>query len=123
MGIRHLKYASEEGLGRIDLDEIHIQGCTIDSVKPLSFEYPPRDIEGLSPHENIQIVNGNPCSNCIASLASYLHGYIDKRIIERATQGVDILIGGKAESKNSGTEIAIGNCLKRYQGKIPFVSG
>jgi uncharacterized protein (DUF362 family) len=123
MNIRHLRYASEEGLGTINLDEINIQGETIESVKPNSYDYPPKEIEGLSPYENIKIVNGNPCSNCIASLASYLHGYIDKQVIERATQSVDILIGGKAKSKNSGTEIAIGNCLKRYRGKIPFVSG
>jgi hypothetical protein len=123
MDIRHIRYAHEAGLGTINLDEIEIQGETIESVKPDSYQYPPQEIEGLSPFENIKIVNGNPCSNCIASLASYLHGYIDKEIIKRATHRIDILIGKKAKSRDTGNEIAIGNCLERYHGKIPFVSG
>ncbi len=123
MDIRHIRYAYEAGLGTANLDEIEIQGETIASVKPDTYQYPPQEIEGLSPFESIKIVNGNPCSNCIASLASYLHGYIDKGVIKRATHSIDILIGKRAKSRDTGKEIAIGNCLKRYRGKIPFVSG
>ena len=36
---------------------------------------------------------------------------------------MEILIGGKARSRGSGNEIAIGNCLEKYRGKLPFVSG
>ncbi len=123
LDIRHIKYAYKAGLGTAVLDEIEVLGEKIESVKPDSFEYPPMEIKDLSPYENIRIVDGNPCSNCIASLASYLHGYIDRGIIEEATDRVDILIGRKAKSKKTGKEIAIGNCLQRYRGKIPFVSG
>ena len=98
-------------------------GEQIESVEPDSYEYPPMEIRDLSPYESIRIVDGNPCTNCIASLASYLHGYIDRGIIENATERVDILIGRRAKSKKTGREIAIGNCLQRYRGKIPFVSG
>jgi uncharacterized protein (DUF362 family) len=121
--IRHIRYAYEAGLGRIEPDEIEVFGESIDSVKPDSWELPPLTLEGLSPFEEIQIVDGKPCSNCIASLASYLHGYIDKKIIEEATSNVKILIGGKAKSSGNGKEIAIGNCLEKYRGKLPFVSG
>ncbi|HEB30064.1 MAG TPA: DUF362 domain-containing protein [Spirochaetes bacterium] len=121
--IRHIQYAYEAGLGKIDLDDIEVAGESIESVKPVSWELPPLTIEALSPFNEIRIVNGNPCSNCIASLASYLHGYIDKKIIEEATTNVEILIGKKAVSSGSGKEIAIGNCLERYRGKLPFVSG
>jgi uncharacterized protein (DUF362 family) len=121
--IRHIQYAFEAGLGSIDLDSIEVAGESIESVKPASWELPPLTIEGLSPFNEIRIVNGNPCSNCIASLASYLHGYIDKKIIEEATENVEILVGGKARSSGSGKEIAIGNCLEKYHGKLPFVSG
>lgn len=121
--IRHIQYAYEAGLGSIDLDGIEVVGESIESVKPVSWELPPLTIEALSPFNEIRIVNGNPCSNCIASLASYLHGYIDKKIIEEATTNVEILIGGKARSSGSGKEIAIGNCLEKYRGKLPFVSG
>jgi|GEM_PF-915231 len=123
MDIRHIRYAHEAGLGTANLDEITVLGEEINTVKPDSYKYPPMNIEDLSPYETIRIVNGNPCTNCIASLASYLHGYIDTGIIERATERVDILIGGKAKSRKTGKEIAIGNCLQRYRGKIPFVSG
>jgi uncharacterized protein (DUF362 family) len=123
MDIRHIKYAQEASLGTADLNEIAILGENIESVKPESYKYPPMQIEGLSPFNAIRIVNGNPCTNCIASIASYLHGYIDTEIIEHATERVDILIGGKAKPRNTGREIAIGNCLQRYRGKIPFVSG
>jgi uncharacterized protein (DUF362 family) len=121
--IRHLAFARDAGLGIMDSSRIEILGPAIDEVMPASYEFPPQTIESLSPFESIRIVNGNPCSNCIASLASYLHGYIDTRIIDEATHKLDILIGGKAESRGTGREIAIGNCLKRYRGKLPFVSG
>lgn len=121
--IRHLEYASLAGLGTIDKNEIEVTGESVEAVKPDLYECPPQKIEKLSPYENIKIINGNPCSNCIASLASYLHGYIDKKIIERATSNIEILIGGKARSSGTGREIAIGNCLKKYHGKLPFVSG
>ncbi len=74
----------------IELDEITVLGEEIDMGKPDSYKYPPMDIEDLSPYESIRIVNGNPCTNCIASLASYLHGYIDTGVIESATQRVDM---------------------------------
>jgi hypothetical protein len=121
--IRHLALASEAGLGTTDIESIRIAGPAIDEVRPESYEFPPRSLEGLSPYEDIRVVNGNPCSNCIASLASYLHGYIDRRVVEEATHRVDILVGKKAKSENRGGEIAIGNCLRRYRGKIPFVPG
>jgi uncharacterized protein (DUF362 family) len=123
MDIRHIRYAHEAGLGTANLNEITLLGDEVDTVKPDSYEYPPMEIEDLSPYDAIRIVNGNPCTNCIASLASYLHGYIDTGIIEEATERVDILIGRKAKSRKTGKEIAIGNCLKRYRGSIPFVSG
>jgi uncharacterized protein (DUF362 family) len=123
MDIRHIRYAHEAGLGTADKNRISVLGESIETVKPRSYAYPPMDMKDLSPFDSIRIVNGNPCTNCIASLASYLHGYIDIEIVERATEQVDILIGAKAESKKTGKEIAIGNCLNRYRGKIPFVSG
>lgn len=121
--IRHIQIAAEQGLGQIDIDKIEIIGENLKSVLSSTFKTPPLRIEDLSPFKNIKINAGNPCSNCIASLASYLHGYIDKSIIDKATHNVDILIGAKSKSLGTGTEIAIGNCLKRYRGKIPFVSG
>ncbi len=121
--IRHIQIAAEQGLGQIKMDKIEIIGESLESTGTTTFKIPPLRIEDLSPFENIKISAGNPCSNCIASVASYLHGYIDKSIIDKATHNVDLLIGAKAKSLGTGTEIAIGNCLKRYKGKIPFVSG
>jgi uncharacterized protein (DUF362 family) len=121
--IRHILYAHEAGMGTLKKDDIGVVGEVVEEVMPESFEFPPLTVEALSPFEPIRVVNGNPCSNCIASLASYLHGYIDRKIIERATHSLDLLIGGKARSRGTGSEIAIGNCLERYRGKLPFVSG
>jgi uncharacterized protein (DUF362 family) len=121
--IRHIVYAHEAGIGIIEGDQIGVVGEAIEEVMPESFEFPPLTVEALSPFEAIRVVNGNPCSNCIASLASYLHGYIDRKIVERATHSLDLLIGGRALSRGTGSEIAIGNCLERYRGKLPFVSG
>ena len=121
--IKHLKLAYENGLGKIKPDEIEIVGEKLEDVMPEHFDKPPATIEGISPYENIKVVAGGPCSNCIATLASYLHGYIRKDAIENATHEVKILIGAKAKAEFTGNEIAIGNCLKRYEGKIPFCPG
>lgn len=121
--IRHLSLAGEAGIGTINLSDVEIKGERPEDVAPPSFEFPPLSIEDLSPYDSIKVSSGNPCSNCIASLASYLHGYIDRRIIDEATHRVKILIGAKAKSTGSGDEIAIGNCLKKYRGKLPFVPG
>lgn len=121
--IRHIKLAAETGLGTIDFDKIEIVGQTLENVIPEHFQKPPRSIEGLSPYSQIQVIPGNPCSNCVAGLASYLHGYLPKEKVAQAVSQVEILIGAKAKSKMTGREIAIGNCLKRYKGKLPFISG
>lgn len=121
--IRHFALAEEAGIGTMDLSAIEIRGAKLEDVTPPSYELPPLSVEDLSPYESIKVTPGNPCSNCIASLASYLHGYIDGKIIEKATHRVNILIGAKAKSSGKGDEIAIGNCLKKYRGKIPFVPG
>lgn len=121
--IWHLKFASEAGLGTLDSNDIEIAGETIENVRCEKFELPLMKIEGLSPYENIHVVDGKPCSQCVAGLASYLYGYIRKDIIDNALKEVKILIGAKAKATGTGNEIALGNCLKRYEGKIPFVGG
>jgi uncharacterized protein (DUF362 family) len=121
--VRHIKLAAEAGLGTIDLDEIEIVGERLENVMPHHFEHPPASIEGLSPYDNIHIVNGKPCSNCMSSLASYLHAWLPKKLVDEATSDVEILLGAKAKMKGTGKEIALGNCLKRYEGKIPFIPG
>ena len=122
-GIRHLSVAYETGIGEMDPSAIRINGERLEEVKPSGFEFPPLTLEELSPYDRIKVQAGNPCSNCIASLASYLHGYIDKRVIDEATHDVTVLIGAKAKSRGTGDEIAIGNCLKKYDGTLPFVGG
>lgn len=82
----------------MDSSAIRINGEPLEEVKPTDFEFPPFTLEDLSPFGIIKVTAGNPCSNCIASLASYLHGYIDKKIIDEATNDINILIGAKAES-------------------------
>jgi uncharacterized protein (DUF362 family) len=121
--IRHIVLADEAGLGTMDVRRIDVTGERLESVIPPHYEKPPTSIEGLSPFESIRIVNGKPCSNCIASLASYLYGYIDRSKVDAAIGGVTILVGAKARPKGTGNEIAIGNCLKRYYGKLPYVPG
>jgi uncharacterized protein (DUF362 family) len=121
--IRHIVLASEAGLGTMDVENIAVVGEKLDTVIADSYETPPTRIEDLSPFEEINIVNGSPCSNCIASLASYLHGYIDKENVYSAISELTILIGAKAKSRGTGKEIAIGNCLKRYLGELPYVPG
>jgi hypothetical protein len=121
--VRHLVLAAEAGLGTIDEKGIALAGESVDAVRPETWEFPPLSLEELSPHPRFEIVDGKPCSNCIASVASCLHGYLDKRIVERATHDVSVLVGAKAAARGTGNEIAIGNRLERYRGKIPFVSG
>ena len=121
--IRHIKLAAEAGLGTMDLDEIEIRGQELKSVIPEHFEKPPSTIEGISPYDNIHIVNGKPCSNCIVSLASYLHVWVPKELVKQAASELRILIGPKAKMQGTGNEIALGNCLKRYQGKLPYIPG
>jgi len=121
--IRHLQIAYEAGLGEIEAAAVSIRGERLEDVTPDTYEFPPLRIEDISPYEKIKVTPGGPCSNCIASLASYLHGYIDKHVIDEATHNITILIGAKARSRGTGNEIAIGRCLERYEGKLPFVGG
>ena len=121
--IRHIKLAAEANLGTMDFDEIEIRGEKLKKVIPEHFEKPPSTIEGISPYDKIHIVVGKPCSNCIVSLASYLHAWLPKDVVEEATSEVRILIGPKARMQGTGNEIALGNCLKRYKGKLPYISG
>ena len=121
--IRHIKRAAEAGLGTMNLDEIEMRGEKLKNVIPEHFEKPPSTIEGISPYDNIHIVNGKPCSNCIVGLASYLHAWIPKELAKQAKSELRILLGPKAKMQGGGNEIALGNCLKRYQGKLPYIPG
>ncbi len=121
--IRHIRLAAEAGLGTMHVDRIEVIGDPLEALIPESYTRPPDKIEDISPFDRISIVNGNPCSNCIASLASYLHGYIDTNAVYQAISDISILIGKKATPQGQGKEIAIGNCLRRYQGKLPYVPG
>ncbi len=121
--IRHIVLAAEAGLGTMRTENIEVVGEGVESLIPDSYDAPPGKIEDVSPFDVIKIVNGSPCSNCIASLASYLHAYIDKNAVYQAISDVSILIGGKAKPQGSGKEVAIGNCLRRYRGKLPYVPG
>jgi len=113
----------KNGLGRIKPEQIEIAGESLQDVTPDEFEKPPTTLEGISPYEKIKVVPGRPCSNCIAGLASYLHGYVNKDIVNKAFNEIKILVGAGAEAEYTGNEIAIGNCLKKYDGKIPYCPG
>ncbi|MFH0796572.1 MAG: DUF362 domain-containing protein [Candidatus Omnitrophota bacterium] len=121
--VKHIKLAGEQGLGKIDPGDIEVSGERLEEVTPESFEKPPLTIEGISPYKEIKVVAGNPCSNCVAGLASYLHGYLRKEVVGKSVRSIKILIGARAKARLTGDEIALGNCLKRYQGKIPFCPG
>jgi hypothetical protein len=121
--IRHIKLAAEANLGTMNFDEIEIQGEKLERVIPEYFEKPPSTIEEISPYQKIRIVNGNPCSNCIVGLASYLHAWVPKELATHTKSELRILLGPRARMRRKGNEIALGNCLKRYKGKIPYISG
>jgi len=121
--VKHIKLAAEAGLGTIDFERIEVIGKKLEDVIPRHFKGPPMSIEGISPYEKVRIVAGSPCSNCVIGLASYLHAWIPKDVIKEATCKVQILIGAKARMEGTGNEIALGNCLKKYEGKIPYIPG
>jgi len=121
--VAHIKLAADAGLGLIDTERIEIVGERIEDVLPESFEKPPMSIEGISPYECIQVVDGKPCSNCIVALASFLHAFLKRDAIENATAEVRILVGAKAQPMWTGNELAIGNCLRRYRGELPWCPG
>jgi len=121
--IKYLRLAWEHGCGNIDMEKIEILGADPDQVAPDKYEMPPTSVEGMSPDKKIEIAAGGPCSNCIAVLAACLNCYLDRKKIEAGTHSVRILLGARAQMKATGNEIAVGNCLKRYKGKIPFIPG
>lgn len=43
--------------------------------------------------------------------------------MKQVTFEVRILIGTKAQMQGTGNEIALGNCLKKYKGKLSYISG
>ncbi|MBO3832135.1 MAG: DUF362 domain-containing protein [Candidatus Brockarchaeota archaeon] len=126
MGIEHIRYAHELGLGEIDPKKIELVGITLEQlvkegkasrkifVMPLA-----KPARLLKRARNVKLVQGNVCSGCEKKLSIA----IKKIGIRQIAKGpkMAIVIGRGAKPLDGRINIIIGRCLQEYRDKGIFV--
>jgi len=103
---KHIRKAAEIGLGEGDIKKINFVG---DEVAVVSKKFEPADSR-ISPHPDIALIDGKPCSSCINSVWTTLHSLKDI-----PTEVVTIALGSQINEDmiGSGEIIAMGDCAVR----------
>lgn len=107
--IRHLRFAQEDGLGTIDIDEIHIAGIDL-KKENLRFHLPPR-----SPPEfpGVKLILGENCGDCVGPYTVALTRMEKGGLLERL-RGITVALG-KNITPPEGRFIAVGKCAEHLK--------
>ncbi|MEM2965016.1 MAG: DUF362 domain-containing protein [Candidatus Bathyarchaeia archaeon] len=107
--IRHLRFAHEDGLGVINMDEINIIGMDLEKEK-LRFRLPPR----TPPHfPGVNLMLGENCGDCIGAYAVALTR-MEKRGLLNTLNGATVVMGRNVKPPR-GKFIAIGRCAEPHK--------
>jgi len=123
--IEHIRYASEEGLGIMDLDMIELIGITKDEVRELGQKNKdkvltwPDPMELAKEIEGVEVVIGNPCDTCVRTLSTALQDLRHEKI--EGGPEVAILIGPEAMPIRGKHNILAGGCLRKLSDSGFFV--
>lgn len=99
----HITKAAELGLGELDLDKIEIIGEEMEIVKR---KFKAAD-DKISPHPDIELIDGKPCSGCLNSVWSLLY-----RLKDISAEEISIAFGSQISEDmiGYGKIVAIGDC-------------
>ena len=117
---KHVKKAAELGVGEADLNKINIVG---EEVEVVQRKFKPAD-ERISPHSDIDLIDGKPCSGCLNSVWSILYNLKDI-----SAEKISIAFGSQLSEDmiGYGKIIAIGDCainsLKKLGHEVEALRG
>jgi len=123
--IEHIRYASEEGLGEIDLDRIELVGVSREELLKLGEENKQKVAVWPDPGElaktmdGVEVLMGDPCRSCVRTVAVALQEVKDEGI----TGGpeIAILIGPNAKPVSGKKNLIVGRCLEHLSDSGFFV--
>ncbi len=109
----HVKKAAELRIGEGDLNKISIVGEELEIVKK---DFKPADSR-ISPHPDIELIDGKPCSGCLNSVWSLLYNLKDT-----SAEEISIAFGSQLseEMMGYGKIISIGDCAINAIKKIGY---
>ena len=118
--IEYLKLASEQGLVRLEGEQIEVVGEPLSNVIQ-EFKRPPMD---LAPQEGITIVEEGACSACRGTIRSVFYD-LERMGLLPQVEGLNILVGPKAEMQGRLEErlLIMGTCLQRLKDEGRYVVG
>ena len=121
-----IKYAGQIGLGVNNLNEIEIEGVSLEELEKIrntvakhfnpSWSDPREVAKRLG---KVEIVYGDPCPTCERNVTTILSGYSPKDF-ENAPS-LAIVLGPGAKPVKGKVNIIVGDCLKKYAGEGIFV--
>ncbi len=120
--IEYLRLAEEAGIGILDLKKINVLGEPLSEIR-LDLKLAPDRSEAFSNlFPEVEIIDGEACSGCVASLYLSLKMVRSKGIMDKIT-GFKIVLGLGVEKIPSDEKVlCIGNCAKKLQGRY-FLPG
>lgn len=115
--IEYLRLAEEAGIGTLDLKKINVLGEPLSEIR-LDLKIAPDRSEAFrNLFPEIEIIDGEACSGCAASLYLSLKMARSKGIMDKIT-GFKIVLGLGVEKIPSDEKVlCIGNCAKKLQGR------
>jgi hypothetical protein len=124
--IEHIQYAVKKKLGSCKLNDIETIGEKISDVK---YDFTPAEVE-LGEYENVEIINADACSSCIAAITLALNR-MDSMGDLINFDDLQIVIGsGEPEMEKFRKCFVVGNCgqgsykkMKRNFPDICFIPG
>ncbi|MBW2055932.1 MAG: DUF362 domain-containing protein [Deltaproteobacteria bacterium] len=120
--IEYLRLAGRADLGALDLERIDILGESL-SESRLNLKLAPDRTEGFAGlYPEVEIVDGQPCSGCVASLYLSLKRAKERGLLERLPD-LKLALGSKIGGLPPGERVlCLGNCTKKLKGKY-FLPG
>jgi len=118
--IRHIRIAAEEGLGKIDLDQINVVGETMDSLK-MFVKLPPANltemVASFSPlmRDRVSVVDGDACSGCRSQILFALEklSRTDPEFLEKEVNHLTMAMGPNVKlPSHIQNALLVGNCTK-----------
>jgi len=122
--VKHVMLAARHGLGTAKANEIEITGVPFEQAVARDFALPPLDASAISPVEGIEVLLGQPCSNCVSALATALMMLKDEGM-KLPDKSLEIVAGTNPllEERTTEGRIILGRCLREVGRPEERVSG
>ncbi len=120
--IPHIRLASLQGLGEMDLNKIEVKGASISEVRRY-FKRPSADVMGVYP--NVEVHVGCACyEGCLAWTRVELDRLGKHGLAEKVGK-VNLIVGRdvKLPKEMEGRTYVIGDCAEKYSDRGVFIPG